>query len=244
MPTVTSPPFYPARPVNGGPLPAAIKLKRRIKPDGHTWVYEPKVNGWRALLNTRTGEMWNRHGERLSIAREFDAVIAKIRASPTITLNPAFEWLDVEAFERRHALGRGSLVLLDLPCAGSFCEPMTWCSYTVRQRFIGDLIGDGATPWQFLHTPPPCDELLTFAYSFTDYGISPPSFNLAPGECYPGEDNDGIFTGWARLMEMNRTLKAEVFEGFVAKRADSLYPLQNRSADTEFPGWQKHRWAY
>ena len=181
--------------------------------------------------------MWNRHGERLSIAAEFSAVIAKIKASPTIRDCACLEWLDVEAFERRHALGKGSLVLLDCPLVDY--------PYEERQQQMGELIRDGvATPWQFLDQPPPCDELLMFAYTFTDYGIPPPSFNLAPGECYPGEDVDGIFTGWARLMEMNRTLKAEVFEGFVAKRADSLYPLQNRSADTEFPGWQKHRWAY
>jgi hypothetical protein len=230
-------PFYPARPVNGGPLPSAIKLKRRLKPDGHTWRYEPKINGWRALLNTRTGEMWNRHGERLCIAGEFSAVIAKIRASFTVRDCECLEWLDVEAFERRHALGKGSLVLLDCPHADY--------PYAERRRQMGELVRDGvAVTWPFLHAPPPGDELLTVSYSITDYGIPPPSFNLAPGECYPGEDNDGIFTGWARLMEMNRTLKAEVFEGFVAKRTDSLYPLQNRSADTEFPGWVKHRWAY
>jgi hypothetical protein len=146
------------------------------------------------------------------------------------------EWLDVEAFERRHALGKGSLVLLDCPLVDY--------PYAERQHQMGGLIRDGvATPWQFLHDAPPCDKLLMFAYSFGDYGIAPPSGELT-ADHYPGEDVDGIFTGWARLQEMNRTLKAEVFEGFVAKRDDSLYPLQNRSADTEFPGWIKHRWAY
>lgn len=55
-----NPPSYPLRPINGGPLP-------RARPKSGTWLYEPKINGWRAIVNTRTGAMWNRHGKRLSI---------------------------------------------------------------------------------------------------------------------------------------------------------------------------------
>jgi hypothetical protein len=40
---------------------------------------------------------------------------------------------------------------------------------------------------------------------------------------------------------MNRVLACEFYEGFVAKRTDSPYPLQLRSPSEEFPRWVKHR---
>jgi len=50
--------------------------------------------------------MFNRHGNRLSIAAEFEPGLRQVKQSP-------FEWLDCEGLERRHSLGRGSLVVLD-----------------------------------------------------------------------------------------------------------------------------------
>ena len=37
---------------------------------------------------------------------------------------------------------------------------------------------------------------------------------------------------------------ATYYEGIVAKRADSRYPLQLRSPSIEFPFWMKHRWQF
>jgi hypothetical protein len=42
---------YPARPINGGPLPNA-------RPKQGVWYYEPKYNGWRALVHIPTGTMF------------------------------------------------------------------------------------------------------------------------------------------------------------------------------------------
>jgi|TARA_Y100000310_G_scaffold222136_1_gene223793 ATP-dependent DNA ligase len=90
---------YPARPVDGGNKPT-------VPPIGD-WSCSPKLNGWRTLINTKTGEMWNRKGNRLSIQREFvDALGLLQLASP-------FEWLDCEGLERRHNIGSGSLIILD-----------------------------------------------------------------------------------------------------------------------------------
>ena len=46
---------YPARPINGGPL-------EKARPKHGEWFYEPKYNGWRALVHVPTGTMFNRHG--------------------------------------------------------------------------------------------------------------------------------------------------------------------------------------
>jgi hypothetical protein len=99
---IPKPPTYPARPIGGGRLELVPK-----KPG--LWHAEPKYNGWRALVHCPTGTMWNRHGGRLTIAREFKNALDRLRALS----NQGLEWADCEALERRHSIGRGTLVVLD-----------------------------------------------------------------------------------------------------------------------------------
>src|SRR5580698_3397222 len=98
-PHSSTPPFYPARPVNGGPLDKAL-------PKSGDWTLEGKYNGWRAWVHNPTGAMFNRRLEPLTIRREFEPALEKLYQLP-------WEWSDVEALERRHNFGRGSLILLD-----------------------------------------------------------------------------------------------------------------------------------
>jgi len=108
-PIPAHPPTFPARPIRGGKLELAPK-KSGI------WFAEPKYNGWRALVHTPTGAMWNRHGQRLTIEREFAKALAALRA----LAESGLVWADCEALERRHQIGRGSLVVLDwIPDSGS-----------------------------------------------------------------------------------------------------------------------------
>jgi hypothetical protein len=90
---------YPARPLNGG------RLEQAPAKDGE-WLVEPKYNGWRALVHAPSGTMFNRYGERLSIEGEFTRALAMLKEGP-------FEWLDCEALERRHRIGRGTLLVFD-----------------------------------------------------------------------------------------------------------------------------------
>lgn len=205
-------PSYPLRPTNGGPLNLA-------RPKRGQWAYEPKINGWRALVHAPTGQMWNRRGERLSIEKEFAAVLEAIR---TADLPPEMEWLDCEALERRHALGRGSLVILDY-------IPTDKATYDDRKLLLADAIhpcGEtraGFERWQFDRVPPPADRVLLFQSPFT------------------ASDLDYY---WQSLQALNKRWNAEVFEGFVAKRTDSPYPRQLRSPNQESPHWVKHRWEF
>jgi len=48
---------------------------------------------------------------------------------------------------------------------------------------------------------------------------------------------------YQRLREANRALSCDFFEGVVMKRAESIYPVQLRSATEECRGWCKHRWV-
>jgi ATP-dependent DNA ligase len=95
---------YPARPTNGGPIDQAV-------PKVGDWVYEPKYNGWRALVHVPTSRVWNRHGVPLSIANKFDTALDQLKETD-------LEWADCEALERRHDKGRGSLIVFDTPMRG------------------------------------------------------------------------------------------------------------------------------
>lgn len=200
------PPFYPARPVNGGPLEKAL-------PKSGEWYYEPKYNGWRALVHVPTGTMFNRKLERLSIEKEFAVALERLRAPSSYT-NADFEWLDCEALERRHNLGRGSLVVLD------WLNPSE--TYVRRRRELEKAF---FVP-QSLSAKPSND----FVFLAPSVAQGDTLWNLAR------EANV--------ILGNNGRSGTDFYEGVVAKRADSLYPRQRRSPDVEFPFWMKHRWQF
>jgi hypothetical protein len=193
---------YPARPLQGG------KLDRAPKKTG-LWYAQPKYNGWRALVHCPSGTMWNRHGGRLSIAHEFDAALCELQKFSEAGLI----WADCEAMERRHSVGRRSLIVLDwIPDAGS-------PTYEHRREFLESLLplermslGEGTMPEDSVLLTPSID------------------------------DKDGAALRlYKSLRTINQTAKADVFEGVVMKRAGSLYPVQLRSATEESRCLVKHR---
>jgi len=200
---ITQPPTYPARPISGGPLVLGTIL-------AGTWYYEPKYNGWRALVHVPSGTMWNRHNNPLTIQSEFTRALAKLKQTP-------FEWLDCEALERRHNLGRGTLIVLDAPVL-SASEDRPW-TYERRRQHLEQY-------FLMLNTDTKPQELEIYI---------PPSLPLA---------NVWAINWYEQLKQINQRWNAEFYEGVVAKRAGSLYPLQTRSAKEEFPSWVKFRWHY
>src|SRR4051812_38594799 len=114
---------FPARPVQGGRLELA-------PPKRGLWYAEPKLNGWRALIHTPSGTMWNRHGTFLTIADCFRPALGELRTLAECGL----VWADCEVLERRHNLGRGTLIVLDLvPVSGS-------PSYVERRTLLESLL--------------------------------------------------------------------------------------------------------
>jgi ATP-dependent DNA ligase len=189
---------FPARPRNGGPFPKALPKS------GHWW-YEPKYNGWRAWVHVPSGTMFNRQNEPLTIGDEFAPVLAKLRCRSFIP-----EWLDCEALERRHNIGRGSLLVLDSPSLPGNLETRRCCLQLAFE------------PWKDLNLPLPANTAwLTMSYR-----------------------EDGARGLWDLLKQCNAALGCDFYEGVVAKRVDSLYPVQLRSPDSEFGYWVKHRWSW
>ena len=196
---------FPARPIQGGRLELA-------PPKRGLWFAEPKLNGWRALIHTPTGTMWNRHGTLLTIADCFRPALAALAK----LANRGLVWADCEALERRHNLGRGTLVVLDvIPESGT---PI----YTARRAMLESLL--------------PCDPV------FDGDGSRPvPSGAVVLTPTRRADSHADTLAFYQRLRAANRAMGCDFFEGVVMKRADSAYPVRLRSATEEFRGWVKHR---
>ena len=199
-----NPPTFPARPINGGPFP-----KARPKPGD--WFYEPKYNGWRALVHIPTGTMFNRQLQPLTIAAEFAEALNALRC----TLDAeAFKWADCEALERRHNVGQGTLILLDVIPEPAFAQA-TWLE---RRAWIPNSV-----LWECHPSNKPGN------------GSLYKSPRIAP--LYAADV-------WLHLQEINQRWGCDFYEGLVAKRADAPYPIQLHSPDQETTAWIKHRWQY
>ena len=198
---------FPARPIQGGRLELA-------PPKRGLWYVEPKFNGWRAMIYTPTGTMWNRHGDLLTIADCFRpalAALAKLAAQGLV-------WADCEALERRHNLGRGTLVVLDfVPESGA-------PTYEQRRAFLESQLQSNPVFSGDTNHPVP-------------FGVA----ILAPNHRVASKA--GALAFYERLRAANRALGCDFFEGVVMKRADSLYPVQLRSATEVCRGWCKHRFV-
>ncbi len=196
---------YPARPIQGGRLELA-------PPKRGLWYAEPKLNGWRALIHTPTGTMWNRHGALLKIADCFQPALAALaKLAPR-----GLVWADCEALERRHNLGRGTLVVLDvIPESGA-------PSYEQRRAILELLL--------------PCDPVFD-----GDTSRPVPSGAVALTPARRADCHATVLAFYQRLREANRELGCDFFEGVVMKRGDSEYPVQLRSSTEAFRGWVKHR---
>ena len=204
-PIPAHPPTFPARPIRGGKLELAPK-KSGI------WFAEPKFNGWRALVHTPTGAMWNRHGQRLTIEREFAQALAALRD----LAGSGFVWADCEALERRHQIGRGSLLVLDwIPESES-------PTYEERREFLAGLVETeclSTGEWE----------------SFPENGLFlPPSVR---------DEDNAVSEFYAGLKAINRRLRCDFFEGVVMKRGNAPYPIQLRSDTEECRAWAKHRFV-
>jgi len=196
---------YPARPIQGGRLELA-------PPKRGLWFAEPKLNGWRALIHTPSGTMWNRHGALLTIADCFRPALGALARLASRGL----VWADCEALERRHNLGRGTVVVLDVvPVSGT-------PSYEQRRAMLETIIPIDAVFSGNTSRQVPCGAVV-----------------LTP--TMRADSHADALAFYQRLRDANRTLRCDFFEGVVMKQAGSAYPVQSRSAKEECRWWVKRR---
>lgn len=209
-------PTFPARPVNGGPLDKA-------QPKHGEWLYEPKFNGWRTLIHVPTGIMFNRHGRRLSIESEFTKALAFLKAELWRNVDKDHDLLT-------KFIGRPRLTPDEVSWAD--CEGLE----RRHDRGRGSLV---LLDLPFLRLP-----LKQRGYAMR-YSFCPAITHCATNNMVYSipQYTDGP-AHYRECKEFNKDLGCTFYEGVVAKRADSLYPIQLRSADQEFPFWMKHRWQF
>jgi hypothetical protein len=198
---------FPARPLNGGRFGLVAKRP--------TYLWSPKFNGWRTIIHTPTGMMFNRHGEELTISDEFTEALENLTRS-------SLEWLDCEALERRHDIGRGSLIVLDAIVPKLEAGKRYQLLLTQAQSLQWSILG-------IEHRPEANQICLCKQVAMSDASHS--------GKLI-------LTDWWAWMQRVNKEWDAEFYEGFVAKRLDSVYPIQLRSPDAECSSWIKHRWAW
>lgn len=125
---------YPARPTTGCPVGSAVWRQTGV-PTTETSdrIYSAKYNGWRVLLHVPTGVCFNRKLKPLSIADEFEDAITLIQGRIKAVENvlTGYEWLDCEGLERRHGIGRGTLIALDVPSMGDSTAEDRYCALTI-----------------------------------------------------------------------------------------------------------------
>ena len=197
---------YPARPIQGGRLELA-------PPKRGVWFAEPKMNGWRALVHTPSGTMWNRHGSKLTIAHCFCDALEDLRD----LADEGLLWADCEALERRHDMARGTLVVLDAIPA----DPMFTPSYTERRAFLESL-GIPQEP---------------YSSGIQEGNERPLLLTTSVPACAQNE----LLAFYQSLKTANWKFGVEFFEGVVMKRGDAHYPVQLRSSTEECRDWVKHR---
>ena len=88
------------------------------------------------MVHAPTRSMFNRYGQPLSIAGEFGRALERLRAAVVRVNGRAVEWFDCEALDRRHALGRGTLLVFDyLTVGGVAGEPWRQRKELLAQSF-------------------------------------------------------------------------------------------------------------
>jgi hypothetical protein len=200
-------PTYPARPLSGG------RLGLMPKPRVHLW--SAKLNGWRAPVHTPTGTLWNRQGEELTIAGEFHDALEALSCC-------RLPWLDCEALERRHHIGQGSLLLIDVMVP----------EVPANERYRQLLEESVRLGWPLLRLGERPEANRVYLVHQTALSETARNAKLQ------------LDHEWRVMQTMNQQWGAEFYEGFIAKRADSAYPFQLRNPEAHCPWWVKHRWSW
>lgn len=185
---------FPARPRKGG----------RFEPEQliGDWKFQPKYNGWRAFIDLEADEVFNRHGDLMSIGDCFQHAINSIRYT---ALALGVKYLDAEALERRFDTCRGALMLFDIPdSTDPFEERMELLSLVAPVHNINKM--------------PACNTALTV-----------PTYDLKTS-----------VGAWSWMQHLNNVWEVPIYEGIVAKKAGSEYPVTWKP-DQPFLHWVKYR---
>jgi hypothetical protein len=197
---------YPPAPLNGGPLTSLTP------PKVGEWVWQPKIDDWRAVIHTPTGTIWNQYGQLSSFTDtdKFTSALGWLRVLQSEEAQ--YEWLDVGMMQNRNDMMRGSVVVLDLIVPN---QP-----FHMRRKRLESM---------FQHMP-----LATITVGRPD--LANDRVYLVPQ--VTGEKAGR--TLYTDLQLQNVALGRKFYEGVVAKEVTSHYLFGQRPKQ-QWPNWIKHR---
>lgn len=190
---------------NGGPLESAL-------PKVGEWVWQPKVDDWRAVVHVPTRTVWNQYGKLMSIAGKFPVALTALSAFGRA------EWLDVGMMENRHDLMRGCIIVFDM-----MDEP-TWSQ---ERRY-------GVLRQMFPVLPVNVASLL----ATTGGQVRDSVYLISQWDNVESTEDALKRQAWLKIQ--NESIGHKFFEGLVAKRADSPYTFGAKPKQVT-PDWVKHQ---
>lgn len=199
---------YPPAPTNGGPLEFAPEKIGE-------WVWQPKVDDWRAVIHTPSLTVWNQYGQPSSITSKF--TVALESNFMTAAAMYGLEWLDVGMMENRHDLMRGSIIVLDL-IDPDFNQS---ARYGLLKRFFPVLPMDMAGLLKETGR-----QIRDSVYLINQWENVECRLDALKREAW--------------LRTQNECIGHKFYEGLVAKRADSFYTF-GRKPKQKVGDWIKHR---
>lgn len=195
---------FPIRPINGGKLELA-------RPKRGRWVASTKLNGHRIVAHLPSLSTWNRRGEPYSLEDEFIPALKRLR-----DLLPGVTWVDVEGLIRRHRIGLGTLVVIDVIPIMLEGEDQLDMVYEDRRKYLEERL-----------PVMPLEPAL----------IQTNNVYLMPE--VPWDQARSLYDTLKRLNHGSEI----PYEGIVAKRLDTKYSIQKLSETKESTDWVKHRFA-
>lgn len=196
---------FPPAALNGG------KLEHAPAKVGE-WVWQPKVDDWRAVLHVPSRTLWNQNGQLSSIAHLFGPALRRLALA-----GHAVEWLDVGLMNNRNDLMRGCIIVFDLIEADrelrSRRARLMNC-FPVLPMDMAELMG--LTGGQVQNS----------VYLINQWDNVESTLNALARQHF--------------LLSQNEAIGHKFYEGLVAKRVDSLYTF-GRKPKQVTPDWIKHR---
>lgn len=185
----------PMRPTSGGDLNTLINVMgedfvvRRLG----KYTVEPKLNGWRLLIDLKDKVAYTRHRTRATLAdKHLTPALEKVyELFPYYGDEDQPRWLDAEGLERRHDFAKGSIVLLDV---------ITPHEHHLRRRLL-------------------TEQVKIAPISISQWKDNPPLLSVVPNFAIESEYQ----SFYNRLKADNEKSGVEFYEGLVAKQKNSLY---------------------
>jgi hypothetical protein len=209
--------FYPPAPSNGG------ELSELTPPKVGEWVWQPKVDDWRGVVDAPSGVVWSQYGDLSTIALQgkIKAALAILRAKWGGSTEP-WQRFDVGLMENRHDLMRGSIIIFDvMDSCWPHHERRAWLESKFPVLPLAHIMLAGVANVR--------DEV----FLINEWREDTISEKMFPVPLEP--------LALQRLLKRENDLVGHKFyEGLVAKRADALYPVATK-AKQKTAVWVKHR---